>query len=85
MLNWRVSRNVDDDNWDVFWTDGAVLPETFAKMKLYQKINHFPGMYALSRKNNLARNLARIKRTFKKEYNFVPRTWLLPGDYADLR
>jgi tubulin polyglutamylase TTLL6/13 len=54
-------------------------------MKAYQKINHFPGMEALSRKNNLARNLNRMKRIFKKEYNFFPRTWILPSEYADLK
>ena len=42
-------------------------------------------MHALSRKSNLARNLNRIKRAFKSEYNFMPRTWLLPADYPDLR
>ena len=42
-------------------------------------------MAALSRKSNLARNIVRMKRTFKTDYNFIPRTWLLPSDYPDLR
>ena len=54
-------------------------------MKPYQKINHFPGMYALSRKNHLARNLNRMQRRFKTDYNFIPKTWLLPAEYPDLR
>jgi tubulin polyglutamylase TTLL6/13 len=34
-----------DDDWDIFWTDAGVLPERIAKMKPYQKVNHFPGMF----------------------------------------
>ena len=34
-----------EDDWDIFWTDGGVLPERIAKMKPYQKVNHFPGMF----------------------------------------
>ena len=33
------------EDWDLFWTDGGVLPERIAKMKPYQKVNHFPGMF----------------------------------------
>ena len=35
----------DTEDWDIFWTDNSVQPERIAKMKPYQKINHFPGMY----------------------------------------
>jgi tubulin polyglutamylase TTLL6/13 len=34
-----------EDDWDIFWTDAGVLPERIAKMKPYQKVNHFPGMF----------------------------------------
>ena len=34
-----------EEDWDIFWTDGQVQPETIAKMKPYQKTNHFPGMF----------------------------------------
>jgi hypothetical protein len=71
---------LEDETWDVLWTDCAVTPEKFARMKLYQKINHFPGMSALSRKNNLARNLGKMKKTFPTEFNFIPKTWLIPSD-----
>lgn len=33
------------DDWDIFWSDAGVLPERIAKMKPYQKVNHFPGMF----------------------------------------
>lgn len=84
FFKWRLTKKEDDDNWDVFWTDAAVQPEKLAKMKPFQKINHFPGMYALARKNYLAKNLNRIRKVFPKDYNFFPRTWLIPAEYSDL-
>lgn len=50
----------DEEDWDICWQDGAVQCEKLYKMKMYQRINHFPGMYALARKNHLARNLVKM-------------------------
>jgi tubulin polyglutamylase TTLL6/13 len=41
-------------------------------------MNHYPGMVALSHKNNLSKNLKRMQRYFEKEYDFFPKTWILP-------
>jgi tubulin polyglutamylase TTLL6/13 len=54
-------------------------------MKLFQKINHFPGMFNLSRKNYLARHLVRMTRNFPQQYAFYPKTWVLPAEHNDLR
>ena len=76
-LNWKVSY-IDDAKWDLLWADNAIPSSLYSRMKPFQKVNHFPGMSALSRKNNLARNLAKLHKIFPKEYNFTPRTWLFP-------
>jgi tubulin polyglutamylase TTLL6/13 len=47
-------------------------------MQPHQKINHFPGMSTLSRKNNLAKNILRMQSTFPDHYHYSPRTFLLP-------
>lgn len=60
------------DEWDIFWTDGQVQVEKLYRMKPYQRINHFPGMYALARKDHLARNLHRMQKVQPDEYNFFP-------------
>lgn len=54
-------------------------------MKSYQKVNHFVGMTSITRKNNLGRNLLRMKKHFQKEYRFFPDTWILPTDLADFK
>lgn len=42
-------------------------------------------MYQLSRKNNLCRNLMRMKKVFKDEYNFFPKTWILPSEMNEFK
>ena len=59
----NISRDGQGD-WDLAWTDGAVNAETLSKMKPYQKINHFPGMFHLSRKNYLARNISKMHKKY---------------------
>ena len=73
------------DDWDLMWIDTGITTEHFSKLKPYQKINHFPGMRCLARKNNLARNLARMRRHFPNDYSFFPSTWLLPAEYRDFK
>jgi tubulin polyglutamylase TTLL6/13 len=67
------------------WCDGAVPPDKLTRMKLWQKINHFPGMYNLARKNYLGKHLNAMRKLFPEEYNFYPQTFNLPYDYNELK
>ncbi|KAI8611820.1 tubulin-tyrosine ligase family-domain-containing protein [Chytriomyces sp. MP71] len=79
-------RVVDDgEPWSVFWIDTGVSVQRVLEMEPYQKINHFPGMHEICRKDHLARNLARLSRALPKEYNFFPKTYVLPHDWAELK
>ena len=84
MLNYKLTSEPEVE-WDVFWTDNAVQPETLARMQPFQKINHFPGMYSLARKNHLGRHLMRMKKAFPKNYKFFPQTYLLPAEYSEFK
>ncbi|XP_072343625.1 uncharacterized protein [Scyliorhinus torazame] len=53
------------------------------ELKRYQKINHFPGMNEICRKDLLARNLNRMLKLYPKDYNIFPKTWCLPSDYHE--
>ncbi|XP_012933199.1 tubulin polyglutamylase TTLL6 isoform X1 [Heterocephalus glaber] len=55
------------------------------EMKSYQKINHFPGMSEICRKDLLARNMSRMLKMFPKDFHFFPRTWCLPADWGGLQ
>jgi tubulin polyglutamylase TTLL6/13 len=85
ILGWKLTEDEKDEKWDLLWTDHAVPPERLSKMQHYQKINHFPGMYSISRKNYLAMNLSKLKKKFQDDYNFYPKTWLYPSDSAEIK
>jgi tubulin polyglutamylase TTLL6/13 len=85
-FNWRIKLTEDEeDESDVYWVDFAVQPERFCKLKPYQKINHFPNMHELARKNFLAKNLNKMKKLFPNEYDFYPKTWLYPAELPALK
>ncbi|KAJ8384209.1 hypothetical protein AAFF_G00207570 [Aldrovandia affinis] len=76
---------VEGEEWTLYWTDCSVSLDRVMDMKRYQKINHFPGMSEICRKDLLARNMNRMLKLFPKEYNIFPRTWCLPADYSDFQ
>ncbi|XP_040885483.1 tubulin polyglutamylase ttll6 [Toxotes jaculatrix] len=76
---------VEGEDWTLFWTDCSVSLDRVKDMKRYQKINHFPGMSEICRKDLLARNMNRMLKLFPKDYNIFPRTWCLPADYSDFQ
>lgn len=75
----------DNRTWDVKWSDMSISVEILSRMMTHQKINHFPGMNTLYRKNNLAKNLYRMQEYSPEEYAFFPRTFLLPQEHHKLK
>ncbi len=65
------------------WSDAGIGPEKLQRLKGFQRMNHFPGMYALARKNNLAKHLSKFRKHYPSEYSFFPETWLLPSELND--
>lgn len=84
-MKWKVNSEPGDMNFDIFWQDNALTPDQLSQLKPYQRINHFPGMYAVARKDHLGKNLKAMKYAFPNTYNYFPPTWVLPKDLADLK
>lgn len=70
---------------NLHWIDVPDILPTFKGLLPYQKVNHFPGMANLACKSKLARNLERMKKLFPADYDFVPRTWILPFDQYEFQ
>ena len=53
----------------------------FKKLNEMVKINQFPAMHELGRKDRLFHNYAAMRKKFgKQEFNFLPLTYMLPTD-----
>ena len=46
----------------------------------WQRVNHFPGPNAITRKDTLCRTLRRMRATHGAVYDFIPATYLMPNE-----
>ena len=79
----KVIRSKLFDNTNIVWKlmkQDRMFP--FLKtLNKYQKFNHFPMTWQLSRKDNLYNNYYKMKTKFPNDYNYMPETYVLPRDY----
>eukprot|EP00831_Metopus_contortus_P019899 TRINITY_DN18684_c0_g1_i1.p2 TRINITY_DN18684_c0_g1~~TRINITY_DN18684_c0_g1_i1.p2 ORF type:complete len:160 (+),score=40.46 TRINITY_DN18684_c0_g1_i1:75-554(+) len=70
---------------DILWFDTGVTEDVLMRVRPYQRINHFPAMYCIHKKNFLCKNLKKMGKELPRDYNFFPRTWMLPVEGPDFR
>ena len=59
---------------------------TFKTIKPFQKVNHLPGSFHMGRKDTMWKSIIRMQSKFsKKEFDFVPQTFILPEEFDALR
>uniref|UniRef100_A0A8C9VFH2 Tubulin tyrosine ligase-like family, member 7 n=1 Tax=Scleropages formosus TaxID=113540 RepID=A0A8C9VFH2_SCLFO len=75
----------EDETANLIWNDSAVQHEKIAELRNYQRINHFPGMGEICRKDCLARNMAKMMKNQPQEYSFIPKTWIFPAEYTQFQ
>eukprot|EP00232_Nephroselmis_pyriformis_P002460 CAMPEP_0182908730 /NCGR_PEP_ID=MMETSP0034_2-20130328/35368_1 /TAXON_ID=156128 /ORGANISM="Nephroselmis pyriformis, Strain CCMP717" /LENGTH=377 /DNA_ID=CAMNT_0025044927 /DNA_START=138 /DNA_END=1268 /DNA_ORIENTATION=+ len=82
--------------WDFFYADVGWIHENMRygneglRLSEHQRVNHFPNHIELTRKDLMAKNLKRAKKSLEKEgkmaeaarYDFFPLTFTLPSDAA---
>ncbi|XP_069645180.1 tubulin polyglutamylase TTLL7 isoform X1 [Haliaeetus albicilla] len=80
-----VKTRDEDETANLIWSDSAVQQEKIAELRNYQRINHFPGMGEICRKDFLARNMTKMIKSQPQEYSFIPRTWIFPAEYTQFQ
>jgi tubulin polyglutamylase TTLL1 len=81
----------ENDTWNFYWANVVTVRQIFSgksyvKLNDSQIINHFPNFYELTRKDLMAKNIKKYKKTLIKEgktidhLNFLPITYILPQD-----
>lgn len=78
-------KSVTNDDWDIVWSDFYISEDYIRTLSPHQKVNHFPGSYLLCKKNFLASHLIKMWQILPKDYDFFPRTWILPFSYKNLQ
>lgn len=70
-----------DSDVTIIWNNGVPKPETYQAMSAYQKINHFPKSFEITRKDLMHRNISKMQaRHGINHFNFIPRTYILPSE-----
>jgi len=70
--------------WDVWWSDGPITIHLLKRMQNHQRVNHFPGIYNLAKKNLLGKHLMRMGSLLPDDYKFFPTTYHLPHDFKEM-
>lgn len=83
LVEFHMRKKAKKD-WDNAWFDGPYSIKFLKQMQPHQRVNHFPGIYNLTKKNMLGRYCMRMQRLLPNEYDFFPTTYCLPSDYKDL-
>ena len=74
------------NEWNVLWTSKHSRNYTFEGLHENQKINIFPKMEEITRKDRLCKNINRMKKKFGREnFDFFPTTYILPDNYSDFQ
>lgn len=89
-LHWRAcrKRDVKEGQWDMAWSD---TPASLFKLVPlhnvlpHQRLNHFPLMQYLCRKDLLASNINAMQRALQASqpeatFSFMPQTWIFPSE-----
>ena len=72
-------------NVDLIWNDVTIHSEKLSQLKSFQKVNHFPSMNGVTKKNNLAASLKKMKNHYPIDYGFYPKTWVIPHQMTKLK
>ncbi|KAM3620182.1 uncharacterized protein V6R79_019429 [Siganus canaliculatus] len=80
-----IKNRDEDETANLIWNDSAVQHERIAELRNYQRINHFPGMGEICRKDCLARNMSKMIKCQPQEYSFIPKTWIFPAEYTQFQ
>ncbi|XP_037961110.1 tubulin polyglutamylase TTLL4 isoform X2 [Teleopsis dalmanni] len=79
----RIIKNTTD--WMAVWEKHMKSPG-FRTIRSHQKYNHMPGSFRIGRKDSMWRNLLNNMKKFgTKEFGFMQRTYIMPGDLESLR
>ncbi|XP_055012906.1 tubulin polyglutamylase TTLL5 isoform X1 [Boleophthalmus pectinirostris] len=74
----------NSNDFNLMWTGSHLKPYILRGLQDFQKVNHFPRSYELTRKDRLYKNIQRMQQAHGfKNFHIVPQTFVLPSEYQD--
>ncbi|KAG6441981.1 hypothetical protein O3G_MSEX002135 [Manduca sexta] len=75
----------DSKDFNLMWSGLHPKPDVLRSLSPYQRVNHFPRSYELTRKDKLFKNIEKMQY-FRglKHFDFIPTTFLMPVEYKEL-
>eukprot|EP00286_Rhodomonas_abbreviata_P021046 CAMPEP_0181302426 /NCGR_PEP_ID=MMETSP1101-20121128/7994_1 /TAXON_ID=46948 /ORGANISM="Rhodomonas abbreviata, Strain Caron Lab Isolate" /LENGTH=290 /DNA_ID=CAMNT_0023407883 /DNA_START=355 /DNA_END=1224 /DNA_ORIENTATION=- len=72
-----------EERWSLHWKSGRFKLSDWDRCLPHQRLNHCPKSSAITKKDNLHRNIKRLAGSYGPIYNFVPTTFVLPNEYVN--
>lgn len=79
-----INLNLNTSNITILWTGSCLKLSQYEQLSQYIKINHFPKSGELTRKDLLFKNISYLSEKYKKEFEFIPISYILPNESRDL-
>ncbi|XP_062295863.1 tubulin polyglutamylase TTLL5 [Scomber scombrus] len=74
----------NSNDFNLMWTGSHLKPYILRSLQDFQRVNHFPRSYELTRKDRLYKNIQRMQQTHGfKNFHIVPQTFVLPSEYQE--
>ncbi|CAD5121869.1 DgyrCDS10332 [Dimorphilus gyrociliatus] len=74
----------NSNEFNIMWTGSHLKPYILRGLQEFQKVNHFPRSYEITRKDRLFKNIQKLQQTKGiKHFNFVPPTFVMPSEFQD--
>ncbi|GAB6021710.1 Tubulin polyglutamylase ttll5 [Chamberlinius hualienensis] len=71
-------------DFNVSWSNSHIKTGSLRGLSEYQRVNHFPKSFELTRKDRLYKNIQRMQQTKgEKLFNFIPHSFLIPAEYKE--
>ena len=72
----------DGHDWNVLWTCSSCKPYLYEGLNEFQKINHFPMSFEITRKDRLCANIVKLNEK-QPTFDIIPETFILPDEFTD--
>lgn len=70
-------------DWNLLWIGKSAKPYLYDDLNAFQRINHFPNSFEITRKDKMCLNLKIMKDKYPNDYDFFPDTFIMPQDIGD--